>query len=260
LLSKKIKKLISLLSLTNLELLRISRIQRNTRFVTKILGHPLQVVDSMSFIGQYRDIIKRNSYAFKTESNEPFIIDCGANIGLSIIRHKMNHPGAKIISFEADPDIYKILKKNIEAFQIHDVILEQAAIWVSDGEVSFHQGGSANGKISNSSNDKVIYTKSLDLRRYLDRPVQLLKIDIEGGETVLLDHIKDCLINVDRIFIEYHSSADSSQSLQKILEILHQGNFRYYIESADVFSYEPLIYRNQLDGFDNLISIWAYKK
>jgi FkbM family methyltransferase len=41
----------------------------------------------------------------------PYIIDAGANIGLSIIYFKKKYPNSKIVAFEPDKLIFNILKK-----------------------------------------------------------------------------------------------------------------------------------------------------
>jgi FkbM family methyltransferase len=235
LLNKIIKKASFVLSKKGIELYSISKKQRGSTFVTHIMGRPLIANDPMSFLGQYRDIIERNSYDFKSVSYRPYIIDCGSNIGLSIIQHKINHPHAEIVGFEADPEIYKVLKKNLESFGIQDVHVEQAAIWTYDGEIDFLNNGAAAGKINELGSGNSLRVKAIDLNTYLTRKVDLLKIDIEGGETALIKHISQSLQNVQNIFIEYHSSVNQNQSLADILFALQTSGFRYYLEAADVF-------------------------
>jgi hypothetical protein len=46
--------------------------------------------------------------------------------------------------------------------------------------------------------------ESVRLRDYLDKPIEMLKIDIEGPEYNTKD-CEDVLFNVSYIFIEYHS-------------------------------------------------------
>jgi hypothetical protein len=47
--------------------------------------------------------------------------------------------------------------------------------------------------------------ESVRLRDYLDKPIEMLKIDIEGPEYIILKDCEDVLFNVSYIFIEYHS-------------------------------------------------------
>ena len=241
------------------ELNRIKNIPRYNRFTTKINNVSFIGIDSSSFIGQYREIFERDIYSFIADKDNPFIIDCGSNIGLSIIRYKEHFPNAKIIGFEPDPNIFKVLKSNIESFDLKNVDLYQKAVWIENGVLLFEQEGSAGGKLSNQKSESVITVETVDFKLFLDKSVDFLKIDIEGAENGLLEDIKDKLWLVKNIFIEFHSSVNDSQGFENILSILAKNGFRYYIESAGIYSNNPLIERSEVEGYDNLINIWGYR-
>src|SRR5688572_8635835 len=82
---------------------RIRKLPRYTPFTTELLGAPVRCVDGASFVASYSEIFKRGIYRFETPSESPQIIDCGANIGLSVIYFKRLFPAARITAFEADP-------------------------------------------------------------------------------------------------------------------------------------------------------------
>src|SRR5215203_998957 len=88
---------------------RIRKLPRYTPFTTEMLGRPLRCVDGASFVASYSEIFKRGIYRFETQSDSPVIIDCGANIGLSVIYFKRLFPAARIIAFEADPSVFDVL-------------------------------------------------------------------------------------------------------------------------------------------------------
>ena len=69
------------------------------------------------------------------------------------------------------------------------------------------------------------------LLEFLDseESIDLLKVDIEGAECDVLEDCQESLGNVKNIFIEYHSWNNCSQNLSKLLRILEQNNFRYFI-------------------------------
>ncbi|CAN0317493.1 unnamed protein product, partial [Chrysoparadoxa australica] len=79
----------------------------------KLFGQRFYYVDNMSFLWQFHDIFVKQVYKFKTDSEHPVIIDCGSNIGLSVIYFKKQYPKAKVTAFEADPDIYKVQLQNL---------------------------------------------------------------------------------------------------------------------------------------------------
>lgn len=67
--------------LQNRELARLRSVPRYRPAVTNILGKPLDIVDSASFVFMYKEIFERQIYRFRARSQKPFIIDGGANIG-----------------------------------------------------------------------------------------------------------------------------------------------------------------------------------
>lgn len=85
--------------------------------------YSIEIADGPSFVWQYRDIFVEELYNFSASTDEPVIYDCGANIGISIIYFKIRYPKAKIVAFEADSDIFSILKFNIENSELENVEL-----------------------------------------------------------------------------------------------------------------------------------------
>src|ERR1044071_4816990 len=99
LLSIGLKKIKKYYSKEEAELRRLVNIPRYTQCETNLLGG-ITLTDSLSFVAGYEEIFKRENYKVDFATNDPFIIDCGSNIGLSIIYFKTRYPNAKIIGFE----------------------------------------------------------------------------------------------------------------------------------------------------------------
>jgi len=78
------------------------------------LGKPFEIVDGLSFVLMYRDIFEQHSYRFRTNEQKPYIIDGGANVGLSVLYFKELYPRSQIVAFEPDDDIFSVLERNIE--------------------------------------------------------------------------------------------------------------------------------------------------
>jgi hypothetical protein len=89
--------------------------------------------------------------------------------------------------------------------------------------------------------------------------VDLLKIDIEGAEVVVLENIQKHLPKVKRMFIEFHSFNKQPQELNKLLAILSESQFRYYIEHVGVRSNNPFVKRSIYANMDNQLNIFAYR-
>lgn len=189
--------------------------------------------DTLSFIWQYKEIFADQSYKFKTDSDKPIIYDCGANIGISCLYFSKNYPTAKVKAFEADPNIAKILKQNLNINHIDSVELIKKAVWINNGEIEISLEGSDGASIYSKTNVvKVECVRLKDLLESEDR-VDLLKIDIEGAEYEVILDCQYSLKNVNNIFIEFHSFTNSPQKLSEILSILEKNNFRYFIKPVN---------------------------
>ena len=246
------------------ELLRIKKIPRYQNGNTNLFGFEFEFVDSASFRAQYFEIFSRQIYNFKAENDQPYIIDCGSNIGVSILYFKKIYPNAHIVGFEPDKNVFLTLKKNVANSTLKSISLLNKGIWNNEGKVSFNEEGADGGSILDKKNQHFVHTKKseievVSLRQYLNKPVDFLKIDIEGAESVLLEDCNDLIKNVQRIFIEFHSKIGCPQKLDSILNILTINGFRYYIESGSIANIQPFVKRGSLNNYDNLLSIFAYK-
>lgn len=244
------------------ELSRIRHLPRCSAFKTKILGNELIGVDGASFVATYYELFKKGVYNFRAENTSPFIIDCGANIGLSIIYFKQKFPSAEIIAFEPDPVIYAALKNNLVANKMNDVNIINKAIWIEDTSIKFISEGGESGRLINHNNDRnndnVILVKTQSLKNLLNRKVDFLKIDIEGAEYEVIKDCFDNLLFVECLFVEYHSHKDEKQKLGELLSILSSAGFRYHIKESYTSS-KPFIERPTMLGMDLQLNIFAYR-
>lgn len=224
---------------------------------TKILGSDTLYVDKSSFLFMYEEIFEKEIYHFESENNKPLIIDCGANIGLSILYFKKLYPNCQVVAFEPDKKIFQVLEKNVG--RIENVRLINSAVAGKEGSYEFFSEGADGGRIADSSDTKNVVITAVTLSPFLKENVDLLKIDIEGAEYEVLKEIAPILSGVKRIFLEYHSFADKKQTLGEILDILVDAGFRYYLESGGVRSSHPFTKRETHLNFDLQVNIFAYR-
>jgi len=245
----------------NREIRRISKIKRHCLFTTTLLEKEIQCLDSTSFIGQYYEIIKKKIYCFETTVESPYIVDCGANIGISLIFFITKFPKAEIVAFEPDPLVFSVLEKNLNKFNNTNITLINKGVWNADGKVNFIGNSDDTGKIVEKTlpNHKYTEIEVVRLRSFLKKKVHFLKIDIEGAEDAVLPDIYDLLPNIERIFIEYHSKINEDQKLAKILDILYNNGFRYFVEQTTIYNPNPFIDITVIKGLDNLLNIYGYR-
>lgn len=224
----------------------------------KFLAYKFQVPDCLSFIWQFHEIFVEESYKFESETAEPVIYDCGANIGLSCLYFKKIFPKSKIKAFEADPNIAELLSSNIK--NIKDIEVINKAIWVNNDGIEISLEGADAASIYGSENKVRVDSISLNKLMEDEERIEMLKIDIEGAESDVIIDCKENLNKVKHIFIEYHSFLNHSQELEFILKILKEKNFRYFIKQpADRDT--PLINRTNKNypEMDLQLNIFAYK-
>jgi FkbM family methyltransferase len=225
----------------------------------RFLGVAFSYVDATSLLAGLREIYVDECYRFKASNDEPRIIDCGANVGLSVFYFKHLYPLAKIQAIEADPVICGVLRNNITSAGFSDVEVLNRAIWVANERVEFRSEGGFSGRVSMPGDvSSITRVDGVRLRDLLDGPVDLLKIDIEGAENQVIVDCADQMRNVAALFLEYHSHQDSPQRLDEILRVLKYSHFRYFIKEAFVPRY-PLVSQSALDGMDLQLNIYGIR-
>ncbi len=217
--------------------------------------------DANSFLHTVIEIYEEEVYLFKTKNPKPLIIDLGSNIGLSILYFKKLYPNSEIIGFEPDPQIFKILESNLEQFQIKEFSLYNAAAWISDGELTFYSEGALSGSVNKIKESNEIKVKAIDIKKIIgERQVDFLKIDIEGAEYEILNHLKDSLKQVNLLFVEYHHITSKAQELHLLLDILDKSGFSYHIKQTSDSIKHPFISKSKTDwNFSFQLNIFAYR-
>jgi FkbM family methyltransferase len=198
----------------------------------KLLGKEIAVFGRIGFLDALREIFFEEIYRIDLPAS-PYIIDCGANIGLSVIYFKQQYPKAEIVAFEPDAMNFGLLENNVKAFNLQNLTLRNEAVWVEDKELVFSNEGTMSSRIVTEGAHKV---RGIRLKNCLNRKVDLLKIDIEGAEYAVLKDIADELQLVQHLFIEYHGKYAQNAELIEMLQIINSGGFSFYIkEATDVY-------------------------
>ncbi|MCB9079910.1 MAG: FkbM family methyltransferase [Anaerolineaceae bacterium] len=239
---------------------KLRNLPRYTPTTINILGNELQLIDAASFFSAYKEIFERQIYKFKALTNEPTIIDAGANIGLSVLYFKKLYPKSKIIAFEPDTTAFKALRKNVHQFNLSNTELVNKAVWISETVLEFINEGADAGRISQfEENGNKVQVNTVRLRDYLNQPVDFLKLDIEGAETKVLEDCQDLLANVQYLFVEYHSFVDQPHTLSRVIEILSKAGYRFYID-APVKSHQPFVNHRTYLNMDLQLNIFAFRR
>lgn len=243
--SKKIKgsfldKISAFLTLNRLLIKRKLSPSKNTIVQERFFGFKFKGFDYSTIDYLFNEIFILNEYFFTPNTNAPIIIDCGSNIGMSVLYFKRLYPSSNIIAFEANPYAYKLLVENLTINNINDVALHNIALYNCETEISFFIGdnlGTLLGSLNSTRGGcKEIKMNTKKLSDYLKNfeSIDLIKMDVEGAE----DYIVDDLINssainkVKEFIIEYHHNMNGDKSnLSAFLLKFELNGFSYNIKS-----------------------------
>lgn len=198
------------------------------RFPFGVVHH----VDTLSLTGQYWQIFVQQVYDFESEHDEPVILDCGGNIGLSAIWFKKRYPKSSVTVFEADPAITKVLRRNLTSLGVADVRVVEAAVWVETGQVPFRAEGADTGRID--SVDGWHLVDAVRLADFVKEPVDLLKLDVEGAEYAVISDLcaTGTIGHVKRLICEVHGRQPEKELLGALLGQLADHGLSYTLRDA----------------------------
>jgi FkbM family methyltransferase len=156
----------------------------------------------------------REQALIRSLPHQGVFIDVGAHVGLWTSALAMAHPAATVHAFEASPDTFRTLQRNIETNNIANAILNQTAVSDVEGSIQFQapRNGSVFGRIRADGNSQhrfdnaaIVDVPALRLADYCRTRgitnIDFLKIDVEGAEIRVLRGVLSH-IPIGRIWIE----------------------------------------------------------
>jgi FkbM family methyltransferase len=209
-----------------------------TTGMERCFGYTVHINDGPNFYILVKDIFNRRIYDFSSRRPDPFILDCGSNIGMSILYFKHVYPAARIIGFEPDPAIFPLLEENVTSNRLSDVRLVRAAVAGRAGNMTFNSDGKcesclAEHRSSDAPGWERVDVACVRLRDYLTEQVDFLKMNIEGAEWESLANSEDRLRQVREMVIEYHHLPGLARTLHEILGLFHRQGFDYLVNDLD---------------------------
>lgn len=203
----------------------------------------------------YNEIFIDQPYYFPSDSPQPFIIDCGSHIGMSILYFKTLYPDARVIGFEPAPGTFNLLSENIRQNGLKNVVLHRKAVGNKEGKTTFYGDDSVTSSLFEGRNPGGAYEVELvRLSSYIDRPVNYLKLDVEGAEFLVFEDLVAAskMRMIQYMTIEYHHHAEKNvDQLSGFLKTLEDNNFGYQLQTSP----EPFKSESYQD-----VMIFAYRK
>jgi FkbM family methyltransferase len=175
-------------------------------------------------IQSFREVWLDDSYLLPFSLEPRTLVDLGANIGLTSLWLAKRYHVERVIAVEASPDNARLVRKNLEQNGIATEVIA-AAVGPRDGTVRFNLHKNSNqGRIHPDGTEVPMVSMPTVLARVPNRPVDLLKMDIEGGEQALLDGDLAWLNSISAIIAEFHPLLVDYPGLTSKLE---SEGFRY---------------------------------
>ena len=190
--------------------------QRSMKLAVVVPGikHPVHVRLRTSDISTFKQVLATSGYDCSFVRAPRFILDAGANIGLTSVFYANRYPEAKIIAIEPEPSNYKLLVENAAPYPGITPLLK--ALWKDNQELrivdpglggwAFQTAVAARPEVVNCPNQGKTCGVSVDmiLKEYGISYVDLLKVDIEGAEKEVFESAGAWIDKVGTIAIELH--------------------------------------------------------
>ena len=187
----------------------------------------------LSFFVHHRDTIGRHIAKYGTHeplvtrwmadylgaSGRGIVVDVGANLGWHAL-HAARHPNVEtVVAFEPDPFNAWLLERNLSENAIGNVIVDSRAVGAAPGVAKLYRYKSANFGRHSLAADHGHGSRSVPVTdidgalanlHLIDKPVALIKIDVEGYEPAVIAGAARTLERTDAVILEY--SPELSQS------------------------------------------------
>jgi len=199
----------------------------------RILSYIACFPDRPQFFGMLSEIFFRGFYKLPNEKINS-IIDGGANIGLAALYLKWRHPDASVLCFEPNPEALGFLQKNISRNNLSDVKIFPFALGKENGEAELFTSARVKGSTSATTVPPKEIERSFraPMRRlsdFIESPVDLLKLDVEGAEGQVLEDLEAAgkLPLIRFIVMEYHMyDQTTGYPMGRLLSLLERNNFQ----------------------------------
>jgi FkbM family methyltransferase len=185
------------------------------------LKHEFMVRPGTNDLDTILQSVVREEYGCQIASGDmKVMVDAGAFIGDTAAYFLSRFPELKVWALEPQPDNYSLALENLAPYG-QRVSLLPYGLAASSGKACF-AGAATGGGLSAKGNVVNVISMSDLMERYQISRIDLLKIDIEGGEKDVLAPSASIWLNrVDMIMVELHSS----EIERSVLEVLRDNDF-----------------------------------
>lgn len=225
------------------------RVQPKRTKPLRLLGYTVHYPSLYLLRHLFNEVVLEPTYRYDAPRHNPVIIDAGANIGLATLFYKYQYPKARITCFEPDPRSFAVLQRSIEANGFTDVTAYNVALSNQPGNLTLYYDESFEGDTTASISKEfrshtgkgqlsAEQVPAEPLSKYLNQPVDLLKIDIEGSEGKVFADIGSSLGKVAAIQMEFHYDREHNP-LHPVIETLERGGHDWQLMAPGTLRSQP---------------------
>jgi FkbM family methyltransferase len=201
--------------------------------VLRWLGHEFRYANRSSALFLVHEIFAGGAYDFDAVRRDPVIVDCGANMGMSVLYFRLRYPRARIVAVEPHPDAFRLLQENTARLEGVDLIQaavtgsgEPTTLFAPEGEAASLVSSVDAGWMGQGAGIPVNGIRLSALLASLGQ-VDFVKLDVEGAEYGIM---RECaasgvLDGVREMAIEYHRTPSEPGGPAELVALLRGGGF-----------------------------------
>ena len=193
-------------------------------------------------------------------------VDVGANLGWYAVHAAKHEAVETVVAFEPDQFNASLLGRNLSLNGIDNVIVRTCAVGAQRGSVRLHQyKGSNRGRHSVLADyghgSQMVPITDLDTELatlgLADRPILIMKIDVEGYEPEVVAGAKQALARAGVVVVEHSPGLSQAGGLsyEGMLDQLYASGLTPYSLGVDEWTKESPVGRRPFEGQMDVIWI-----
>ena len=217
---------------------RVSKTKRQ-EYRETLFGFVIFFRSFPEFIQLFEEIFVFEVYKFRNTQHSPFIVDCGSNVGISVIYFKLLYPDCRLVAFEPEANNFSDLQKNVAMNNLKNVTCYNAGLSGTTGKANLYRNISSpslNWMLSKPNGEHQHQEISLhQLSRYINETVDLLKIDVEGAEHWIIGDLLRAgkLELIATLIIEHHPGL-TAMTTPQLVKQLNASGFQCRMRRPDI--------------------------
>ena len=186
------------IALRYLELRFLERFSPGWHRPLRLLGYTICYTDLSTLRWLFKEIFVDRDYEPPADFPVARVVDAGANVGLATMFFRRRYPDAEIVCFEPDPRAFACLQRNLERNKVTGVTAHNLGLGTAHGEAILFVDPNvqnscqsmsrsfATSLLPDNQQPDELKIRVAPLSEFLDEPVDVMKLDVEGSELNVL--------------------------------------------------------------------------